>query len=168
MTRFLRLAAALGAALLALAVNDARAAPKKSVKVGLNVELSGALSAVGQSSREAAELAVDEIFALAGAVDAPRNRDLGKRNVEQPVRIVKVQRYLAIGERLSQLRSVKDNVLHLGPAQGLRALLAQHPANRDGEIALSAAVWAEYTVNIAFLNFKGNVIYCMDFAVTFV
>ena len=39
--------------------------------------------------------------------------------------------------------AVEDHVLHLGAAQGPGALLAQHPADRIGDVALSAAVGAD-------------------------
>ena len=42
--------------------------------------------------------------------------------------------------RLALLGAVEDDVLHLGAAQGLGALLAQHPADGVGNVALAAAV----------------------------
>src|SRR5689334_25337055 len=39
-------------------------------------------------------------------------------------------------------RALEDDVLHLTAAQMLHALLAEHPRNRIGHIALAAAVWA--------------------------
>ncbi|HET7755139.1 MAG TPA: ABC transporter substrate-binding protein [Anaeromyxobacteraceae bacterium] len=67
MTRtFLRLAAVVGAALLAVAAGDARAAPKKAVKVGLMFGLTGAASPIGPVQLDGAKLAIDEVNAAGG------------------------------------------------------------------------------------------------------
>src|SRR5690606_7860271 len=55
----------------------------------------------------------------------------------------KQQRNLADLERLSLVGTLEDDVLHLAAAQRLRALLAQNPADRVGDIALAAAVWPD-------------------------
>ena len=89
---------------------------------------------------EAAVVAVDAIFALTGAVDAPRDGNLRKRHLEQAVAIVKFQSHLAIGERFSLLRAVEDDILHLRATERLCTLLAENPAHRVGDIAFPAAV----------------------------
>src|SRR2546425_519717 len=43
----------------------------------------------------------------------------------------------------ARLAAREDHVLHRGPAQALDALLAQHPGDRVGDVALPAAVGAD-------------------------
>ena len=58
---------------------------------------------------------------------------------------------------LSHFGSRKDDILHAGAAQLLDALLAQHPADRIGHIALAAAVGAHDAGN-AVMEFKYQLI----------
>ncbi len=62
------------------------------------------------------------------------------------------KRLLAVGERdadfghaerLAVVGAVEDAVFHLGAAEGLGALLAEHPADGVGDVALAAAVRAD-------------------------
>ena len=53
----------------------------------------------------------------------------------------KVQNNFGHSTRRAIARALKDHVLHLATAQMFDALLAQHPGDRVGNIALAAAVW---------------------------
>ena len=85
---------------------------------------------------------VEEIFALAGAIETTAHRDLAPRHRE---RSVVAERQLDFGEpdRLVGRRAVKDHVLHPLAAEHLRALLAEGPADGVGQVALATAVRAD-------------------------
>ena len=106
---------------------------------------------------QAAGRAVDLVFALAAAIDAPRDRDLGKINGQRMIRVVKDQRYLAKGQALALFSAAEDHVLHLRTAQRFGALLAQHPLHGVRNVALAAAVRAHHAGN-AVLEHDLNVI----------
>ena len=108
--------------------------------------------------------AVDEVLALARAVEAPGDLDVADRldGVEgqrcrgsggRPGDVVAArigarwQRHAAQPERhfrrpggLAGIAAAEDDVLHLVAAQALGALLAEHPGERVGDIALAAAI----------------------------
>ena len=54
--------------------------------------------------------------------------------------VVKGQRHLRHAQGPALLGAIEDHVLHLGAAERLGALLAQHPAHGVGDVALAAAV----------------------------
>lgn len=56
------------------------------------------------------------------------------------VLIVQRKGNLPIIDRFTRIASRKDNVLHLASAEGFSALLAKHPADPVGNIALAAAI----------------------------
>ncbi len=58
-----------------------------------------------------------------------------------------MQNNLRHTQRLALVGAGKDNILHLVPAQNPRALLAQHPAHRVGNIGFAAAVRPHNTGN---------------------
>ena len=89
---------------------------------------------------QARGLAVDVVFALAGAIVAPGDADLGRFDAQRAVLIIQHQRRLGKADRRALLRAAEDHVLHLDAAQRARALLAQHPADRIGDIGFAAAV----------------------------
>ena len=89
---------------------------------------------------QAAEGFVEEVFALAVAVDAPRNAHLVVRGAELFLAIGEGHRHLGHADRLAGVRAVEDHVGHLAAAQGLGGLLAQAPADRVEHVALAAAV----------------------------
>jgi hypothetical protein len=51
-----------------------------------------------------------------------------------------VKRHFGDVHRAARGRSLEDDFVHLGAAHHARALLAQHPANRVGDIRLAAPV----------------------------
>jgi hypothetical protein len=87
-----------------------------------------------------AGLAVEVILALAVAMHAAHDLDLVKIAAELFLALGQQQRDLADLRRLAALGALEDDVLHLAAAQGLGALLAEHPADRVGDVALAAAV----------------------------
>ena len=92
---------------------------------------------------QAAGGAVDLVLALAAAVDAPRDGDLGEVDRQRLVRIVEHERHLAEREAAALLGAVEDDVLHFRAAQRLGALLAEHPSDGVGDVRLAAAVRAD-------------------------
>ena len=83
---------------------------------------------------------VDEVLALAGAVDAPRHRHLV---------VLRAELLLAVGERdgdlgeaegLARVGAVEHHVHELRAANRRRALLAEDPADGIGHVRLAAAV----------------------------
>src|SRR5690606_23742885 len=60
--------------------------------------------------------------------------------VQPVIGIVQGEGHFAVSHRLSGRAAREDDILHLGAAQQLGALLPQHPANAVGHIALAAAV----------------------------
>ena len=89
----------------------------------------------------AAGLLVDEVLAFAAAVEAAGHGDLGIVEVGEHVGgIIEGERHLAERLALARLRAVEDDVLHIGAAHGLGRLLAEHPADGVGNVALAAAV----------------------------
>ena len=95
-------------------------------------------------------LAVDEILALAAAVIAAGQHDLARIAVENVGGVVDDQRDLRIAELAALLRAAEDDVLHLGAAQRLGALLAHDPEDRVGDIRLAGAVGADDGGDILF------------------
>ncbi|CDN45251.1 hypothetical protein BN871_GX_00030 [Paenibacillus sp. P22] len=89
---------------------------------------------------EPAGLAVDHIFAVAAPVHAPGHRHLLMLERQRAVGVVQRQRDLAVIDRLAGVASGEDDVFHLAAAEALGALLAEHPPDAVGNIALAAAV----------------------------
>ncbi|OPZ03081.1 MAG: hypothetical protein BWZ09_02467 [Alphaproteobacteria bacterium ADurb.BinA305] len=92
---------------------------------------------------EAAEVLVDEILPLAGPEHAAGDGDLVERGVQHAFAVGERDADLGHAERLAGVGAVEDHVRHLGAAQGGGALLAQHPADGVGDVALAAAVGAD-------------------------
>ena len=90
---------------------------------------------------------VDQVLAVAVAMEATRDRDVGVVLVfERDVRrVVVLERERDLGEvgRRSRLGAAEDDVLHAAAAEVLRALLAHRPANRVDDVRLAAAVRAD-------------------------
>jgi len=89
---------------------------------------------------EAAEIFVDEVLSLARAENTAGDGDLIKLGVEQTFTVSKGDRDLCHTQRLTAVGPVEHHIRHLGTTQRGRPLLAQHPANRIGNIAFAAAV----------------------------
>ena len=97
--------------------------------------------------------AVDQVFAFAGAVKPPRNRDLPTLGGPflhrlDPVRQLLVvdlrvyQRHGHVGhaQRFTIAGAREDHVFHAGAAKGLRRLFAQHPTDGIADVGLAAPV----------------------------
>ena len=86
---------------------------------------------------------VDQILGLARAVIAARDRYIVAAVRQTAVGVVDGQGDLGIALALAAVGAVKDNVLHLGTAQGFGALFTQHPTDRVADIGLAGAVGAD-------------------------
>ena len=82
---------------------------------------------------------VEEIFALAGPVETAAHRHLGPRHREHAV-VAEGQLDLREADGLAGGGAVEDQILHALAAEGLRALLAEGPADRFRDVALAASV----------------------------
>ena len=58
-------------------------------------------------------------------------------------RIIQHKRHLGIAQRLTLLRTCKNNIFHFSAAERLRTLLAHYPSYGIGNITLSASVGAD-------------------------
>ena len=85
---------------------------------------------------------VQLVFAVPVAVDAAGHADLGEGAFQLPVLVVEQQGDLAERGAPALLRAAEYDVLHARAAQGLGALLAEHPAHGVADIALAGAVGA--------------------------
>ena len=129
------------AALVALAGDDLgdAALPDDRVPVTAEAGVHEQLVDVAQ----AAGLAVDIIFALAAAVIAAGDHDLGVLSVEDAGAVVKDERHLRKAHGAALFRAAEDDVLHLAAAQRFRALLAHDPQNGVRYVRLAAPVRAD-------------------------
>src|SRR5262249_40417062 len=91
---------------------------------------------------EAAGLVIDEVFALAGAVDTASDLHFFGLGGQDMAAVVKGHGDLGHAEAAPGRRALEDDVGHLAAAQGLGALLAEHPAHAVGHIRLAGAVWS--------------------------
>ena len=129
------------AALVALAGNDLCNAPLPddrvpvAAKAGVHEQLIDVAQAAG--------LAVDGIFALAAAVIAAGDHDLGVFGVKDAGAVIKNERYLRKAHGAAFFRAAEDDVLHLAAAQRLRALLAHDPQDGVRYVRLAAPVRAD-------------------------
>ena len=92
---------------------------------------------------QAAERLVDQVFAVARAVQAARDRDFRGVQGQFAGGVVESQRNFGEVERLALAGAVEDDVLHFAAAQALGGLLAQHPLDRVNDVGLAAAVRAD-------------------------
>ena len=92
---------------------------------------------------EAAAGAVEAVAALAGAIERALDRDLGELGGGAALGVV--DRHLDFGEAAlaDALAAGRDHVLHRGAADRARALLAQRPEHRVGDVRLAGAVGAD-------------------------
>ena len=93
--------------------------------------------------RQAAARTVEPVPALAGAIQAPHDRDLAERQVDGPVGVVEHDLDLGRAARLDAAASAEDDVLHRLAAHGERRLLAHRPQHRVGDVRLARAVRAD-------------------------
>ena len=89
---------------------------------------------------QAAGLAIKVVFAAAVAGHPAHDLDLVELAAELLLALGHDQGDLGELGRLAGVGALEDDVLHLAAAQGLGALLAQHPADGVGDVALAAAV----------------------------
>src|SRR5712691_6015040 len=92
---------------------------------------------------QAARALVQQVLALARAVEAARHADLAPRDVEVPREaavIVEDEADLGQSHGLPRGRAMEDDIFHLVPAEGLGTLLSQGPANGVGDIRLAASI----------------------------
>ena len=116
------------AALVALAGDDLGDAPLPDDRVPVAAEAGVHEQLIDVA--QAAGLAVDGIFALAAAVIAAGDHDLGVFGVEDAGAVIENERHLREAHGAALFRAAEDDVLHLAAAQRLRALLAHDP--QDG------------------------------------
>ena len=88
------------------------------------------------------DLAVDEVFAFAGAIDAAG--DLHFLGVGGQLAAAVVEGHGDFGQAEAAARggAVEDDVGHFAAAQALGALLAENPADGVDDVALAGAVRA--------------------------
>src|SRR5262249_13522304 len=92
---------------------------------------------------EPAQLAVDEVLALAAAVDAAADLDFFARYAEEAPAVVEGHGDLGHAEAAARRRAVENDVGHLAAAEALGALLAEDPADGVHDIGLSRSVGAD-------------------------
>src|SRR5262249_52399918 len=86
------------------------------------------------------DLAVDEVFTLARAVDPPGDLHFGGVGGEGLVEVVERHRDLGHAEAAARRGAVENDVGHLPAAQALGALLPEHPAYRVTAVRFACAV----------------------------
>ena len=89
---------------------------------------------------DAAARPVEEHLALAAAIQAARDDDFGKIDRQRAVRIVEHERDFGDADPLARGRAGENDVFRFRSAQVPHILLAEHPTNRIGDVALAAAV----------------------------
>ena len=103
---------------------------------------------------QTAHFTVQQVLALAGSIQAARHLDrardrrrvvsfkrlFSQLDIGRPQYIAEPQPHLGSARGLPRIAPVEDDVFHAIAAQALRALLAQHPRDGVGHIALPAAV----------------------------
>ena len=89
-----------------------------------------------------ARLAVDQVLALAAAIDAAGDVHLGGIDRQPAVGVVEDERRLGRVHRLAAAGAgaVEDHVGHLLAAEALGRLLAEHPLDGIDDVALARAV----------------------------
>ena len=86
--------------------------------------------------------AVDEVFAVPGAIVASGHRHLVKRAVQlgKIPPVVERDRHLGIAHRAPAVRAAENDILHLAAAQALGGDFTKHPAHGIGNVGFSGAV----------------------------
>src|SRR5262249_43225289 len=92
---------------------------------------------------EAADLAVHEVLGVAVPVETARHRALGVAVGAVAVQARDLEVDLGHVHGLARLAAREDDVLHGRAAEALRALLAEHPVDGVGDVALPAAIWSD-------------------------
>ena len=94
-------------------------------------------------------LLVDVKLAVPGAVVPPGDHHLIGVIGKGPVRVVQGEGRLRKAHRRPLLGAAEDHVLHLGPPQGLGALLPHDPEDGIGNIGFATAVGTYNGRNVA-------------------
>ena len=94
-------------------------------------------------SLQPARLAVDEIFALAGAIDPAGDLHFLGFGGELALAVVEGHGDLGQAEAAASAGAVEDDVGHFAAAQALGTLLAQDPAQGVDDVALAGTVRAD-------------------------
>ena len=89
---------------------------------------------------QAARPAVDIVFAVAGAEQAPGDDDFRKFRVQGMVAVIKIERYFGRPLRPAGLRTGKDDIFSTLAPQLADILFPHDPADGVGNVALAAAV----------------------------
>ena len=89
---------------------------------------------------ETARLFVDEVLARTVAIDAAGDRHLVIVGAELLLAVCEGDGHFRKPERLARVGAVEDHVDELGATQSRRLLLAEHPADRVGDVGFAAAV----------------------------
>ena len=92
---------------------------------------------------------VDEVLALAGAIQAALDADLRGVDRQPPVLVGEHQRDLGHAQRAPAAGAIEDHVLHALGAQRAGRLLAQRPADGVNDVALAAAVRSDQRGHVA-------------------
>jgi len=92
---------------------------------------------------QAAAVLVEEVLALAVAIETPCDLDLGPVDVDRALAVVEDERDIGHAQRAAALRAAEDHVRHLASAQGGRTLLTHHPLDRVHDVGLPATVGAD-------------------------
>ena len=82
------------------------------------------------------------VFAFAGAVETPHDRDLWPPQPEQTLAVVQHQLHLGSGSRLTSRCAAEDHVLHRLAPDRHRRLFAERPQHRVGYVRLARSVGA--------------------------
>jgi len=90
-----------------------------------------------------ADGAVDGVLALPRAVQVAGDRHLAVLDGQQPGGVVDGEGDLGPAQGAAAARAGEDDVLHLAAAQGLGALLAQHPGDGVDDVGFPGAVGAD-------------------------
>ena len=85
----------------------------------------------------------EPVLALAGAVQAPHDRDLGRAEPQRALAVVEHELDLGRLAGLPSGRPAEDHVLHRLAADGDRRLLAERPQDRVGDVGLARSVGAD-------------------------
>ena len=94
---------------------------------------------------QAALIVVDQVFAVAVPVHAPRYRDFAVVDLQDPCRVVDNERDLSHTFGAAGFSTVEDDLLHTAASQRFRALFAEHPAESVAHVRLAAPVRADDT-----------------------
>src|SRR4029077_6423972 len=92
---------------------------------------------------QAGARAVDQILALTGAEEAPRDFDLVELDVEPLVGIIDGERALGHADRRLAGAARVNDVFHLLATQPTRIALAEGPPDRIDQVRLAATVGAD-------------------------